>query len=256
MTARPGTARAVADVAEGIVLARVELAVSPERVFRALTTEELATWWGADDRYRTTRFAIEPRPGGHWLTEGVGADGTKFRVEGEVLQIDPPRRLVQTWRPSWNEGAPTTVAYSLAPIDRGTRVTLRHTGFVGRPQACEAHGQGWERVLGWLEAHLSPVGEGPVFLCRLLPPRPTFMQDMTADERAIMQAHSRYWHGKLGEGVAVAFGPVADPAGGWGLGIVQVRDEAQLTAIQAADPAIESGRGFRYQTLPMMRLVR
>jgi uncharacterized protein YciI len=80
------------------------------------------------------------------------------------------------------------------------------------------------------------------------------MHDMTAEERAIMQAHGRYWQGKLAEGVAIAFGPVADPAGGWGLGILEVRDEAQLAALQAADPAIESGRGFSYQTLPMLRL--
>jgi uncharacterized protein YndB with AHSA1/START domain len=254
MTARSKTARAVADVAEGVVFARVDIAVPPERVFRALTTAELTKWWGADDVYRTTRFALDPRPGGHWRTDGVGADGTSFHVEGEVLEIDPPRRLVQTWQPSWDEGAPTTITYSLEPIDGGTRLTIRHSGFAGRPQSCEGHGQGWERVLGWLQAYLAPASEGRVFLCRLLPPRSTFMHDMTAEERAIMQAHGRYWQGKLAEGVAIAFGPVADPAGGWGLGILEVRDEAQLAALQAADPAIESGRGFSYQTLPMLRL--
>jgi uncharacterized protein YndB with AHSA1/START domain len=256
MTATRRTARAVADPAQGTVLARVEIAAPPDRVFRALTTDELTKWWGADGVYRTTKFAMDAHPGGQWRVDGVGADGTSFHVEGALLEIDPPRRLVQTWKPSWGEGAATTLTYSLEPIDGGTRVTVRHTGFDGRPELCEGHGQGWERVLGWLAAYLSPAGDGRAFVCRLLPPRATFMQDMSSDERAVMQAHGRYWQGKLAEGVAIAFGPVADPSGGWGLGIVEVRDEAELEAFQAADPAIESGRGFRYESLPMVRLVR
>jgi uncharacterized protein YndB with AHSA1/START domain len=36
--------RAVADVTNGMLLAMVEIAASPERVFQALTTGELANW--------------------------------------------------------------------------------------------------------------------------------------------------------------------------------------------------------------------
>ncbi|HSN25905.1 MAG TPA: SRPBCC domain-containing protein, partial [Kofleriaceae bacterium] len=122
-------ATSVADVTEGIVLARVEIAVPPERVFKALTTEELTAWWGADDMYRTTKFTIDLRPGGAWRTEGRGADGSDFHVEGEVLEVDPPRRLVQTWKPSWEPGAATTIVYTLDAIEGGTRVTVRHSGF-------------------------------------------------------------------------------------------------------------------------------
>ena len=90
------TAKAVAEVGEGVVLARVEIAMPPERVFRALTSEDLTKWWCADGVYRTTNFTMDPRPGGQWSTDGVGADGSKFHVAGEVLEIDPLRRLVQT----------------------------------------------------------------------------------------------------------------------------------------------------------------
>jgi uncharacterized protein YndB with AHSA1/START domain len=121
MTINPKTARAVADLAEGVVLARVDVAAPPDRVFRALTTEELTKWWGADGLYRTTKFAIDPRPGGQWRVDGVGADGTSFHVEGEVLEIDAPRRLVQTWKPTWGDGTATTLTYVLEPIDGGTR---------------------------------------------------------------------------------------------------------------------------------------
>ncbi|HWU89662.1 MAG TPA: SRPBCC domain-containing protein [Kofleriaceae bacterium] len=256
MTGRgKAAARAIADIGEGVVLARIEIAAPPERVFRALTTDELTTWWGSAELYRTTKLTIDLRPGGAWRTEGVGSDGSAFHVAGEVLELDPPRRLVQTWQPSWEDGPPTMIAYSLDPIEGGTRVTLRHTGFAGRAASCEDHAQGWERVLGWLGGHLAAPAQPRYFMCRLLPPRPSFMQDMTADERAIMQAHASYWRDQLAAGVAIAFGPVVDPSGGWGLGILAVHDEAALQAFQAGDPAIQAGRGFRYEALPMARVV-
>jgi len=54
------------------------------------------------------------------------------------------------------------------------------------------------------------------FVCRLLPPRPTFLADMTDEERALMQAHGLYWRERMAEGKVIVFGPVADPKGPWG----------------------------------------
>lgn len=45
----------------------------------------------------------------------------------------------------------------------------------------------------------------------LNPPRPTFMQDMTNEERDIMQKHIGYWNNLMSEGKVLAFGPVLDP---------------------------------------------
>jgi len=245
-------ATSVADVTEGVVLARVEIAVPPERVFKALTTEELTKWWGADDMYRTTKFAIDLRPGGTWRTEGRGADGSDFHVEGEVLEVDPPRRLVQTWKPSWAPGPATKIVYTLDAIDGGTRVTVRHTGFTSA-ESCEGHSDGWMRVLGWLWGHFS--GEERFFLLRLIAPRPTFAQDMNADERALMQEHGKYLASRLAAGAVLAFGPVPDPAGAWGMGLVRAKDEAEARALTTEDPVITSNRGFRYEILPIARLV-
>ncbi len=93
------------------------------------------------------------------------------------------------------------------------------------------------------------------YLLRLIPPRPTFAQDMTDDERAVMQRHVEYWRGKLAERVVIAFGPVADPAGAWGLGLVLARDEAEVAAFEAADPAVRGAIGMRYEHVPMANLV-
>jgi alkylation response protein AidB-like acyl-CoA dehydrogenase len=91
------------------------------------------------------------------------------------------------------------------------------------------------------------------FFCRLLPPRPSFAADMTSAERELMQRHAAYWRELLAQGKAIAFGPVADPKGAWGLGLLAVRDEHELRELQANDPAL--ALGMRYDNLPMPALV-
>jgi uncharacterized protein YciI len=93
------------------------------------------------------------------------------------------------------------------------------------------------------------------FVVRLLPPRPTFLADMTDEERALMQAHAVYWRERMTEGKVIVFGPVADPKGPWGLGIVRVSSAAELEAFKDGDPVIKAGSGFRYESLPMLRAV-
>lgn len=249
-------ARAIADVSSGTILATVDIAVPPERVFHALVaSSEVLRWWGSDEVYRTTKWTFDDRVGGHWRADGVGADGVAFHVEGDVLELDPPRRLVQTWRPSWDEGEATTLTYRLEPIEGGTKLTLRHDGFGTREAACRDHALGWELVLGWLIAHVAPAPADSYFFMRLLAPRPTFAFDMNADEAAVMQAHSGYWREQLAAGMVVAFGPVADPKGPWGLGIVRAPDEAAVRAFQERDPALQSGLGFTYELMPMLAAV-
>jgi len=80
------------------------------------------------------------------------------------------------------------------------------------------------------------------------------MQDMTPDERALMQEHGLYWRGKLAEGIAIAFGPVLDPKGPWGLGLLKAKDEAEIRAFESADPA-KTKLGMHYEILPMFTLV-
>jgi hypothetical protein len=68
-------------------------------------------------------------------------------------------------------------------------------------------------------------------------PRPSFHLDMTSDERAAMQRHVAYWSQKAAEGIAVVFGPVADPKGMWGMGVYRVDDIEQMQRMLDADPA-------------------
>ncbi|MDQ6702087.1 MAG: SRPBCC domain-containing protein [Pseudomonadota bacterium] len=181
----------------------------------------MVRWWGSDEAYRWTGWTTDVRVGGRWRAEGRGCDGQPLAVEGEFLEVDPPHKLVQTWKPNRLEGQVTTLTYRLEATAEGTRLIVRHEGFAGQPDACRLHGDGWVRVLGWLERHILPEPGGEasrVFLCRLLPPRPTFAQDMTAEEAAVMREHAAYWGKHLHKGTAIVFGQVADPKGAWGNG--------------------------------------
>ena len=87
------------------------------------------------------------------------------------------------------------------------------------------------------------------YLYKLIPPRPSFPLDMTEAERAVMTEHVAYWTRQRDAGHAVAFGPVADPAGSWGVAIGEVGDREQAERLRAADPAVQAG--MTVEILPM-----
>ena len=93
------------------------------------------------------------------------------------------------------------------------------------------------------------------FLFRLNSPRPAFSRDMTPAERTILEAHVASWMALAQQGTALVFGPVADPSGPWGLGIVEAPDRAAAQAIADADPAITAGIGFSFDIFPMPRAI-
>ena len=86
------------------------------------------------------------------------------------------------------------------------------------------------------------------FFLRLVPPRTTFSQDMTAGERQVMMQHVGYWTDLMHQGVAVVFGPVMDPSGTYGVGIVQAESDEHLRSLIDGDPAKTINR---YEYWPM-----
>lgn len=90
------------------------------------------------------------------------------------------------------------------------------------------------------------------FALKLVPCRPTFSQDMTPEERAIMQQHVAYWKGWMDKGFVLVYGPVIDPKGVYGLGVVGVETEEQVNELIANDPASQINT---YEVYPMMAVV-
>jgi uncharacterized protein YndB with AHSA1/START domain len=122
------TAEALADQANGQILAHVEIAASPERVFQALASKEVCDWWVRPGVFNTVEWSGDVRIGGRYRATGT-ARGEAYAIEGQFLEIDPPRKLVMTWHRVGTPGEPTVITYTLEKLDGGTRLSLRHTGF-------------------------------------------------------------------------------------------------------------------------------
>ena len=137
-----GGLRAVADFTGGCVLVTVEIAAPLERVFRALASREIVDWWVRPGVFDTREWTGEVRVGGRWQATGV-ARGQPYTLEGEFLEVDPPRKLVHTWHLVGAPGKPTTVTFLLEESTAGTRVTLRHSGFP-RDESGANVSAGWE----------------------------------------------------------------------------------------------------------------
>lgn len=90
------------------------------------------------------------------------------------------------------------------------------------------------------------------YALKLLPCRPTFAQDMTEAERAIMQQHQVYWRGLMGEGKVVVLGPVLGPAAVYGLGVIRAADTAEVDGFIERDPAIVINQYEYHQILAVL----
>jgi uncharacterized protein YndB with AHSA1/START domain len=98
------------------VIAEVFIAAPPARVFQAISDpSQMPLWWGQKGMYRVTNSNLDVKIGGKWRSEGVGEDGKTFYVEGEYLEVDPPRRLVHTWTGSYSGPLKTRVQWDLEP---------------------------------------------------------------------------------------------------------------------------------------------
>lgn len=93
------------------------------------------------------------------------------------------------------------------------------------------------------------------YLLKLIPPRPTFPAEASTAEMEAMGRHADYIRHQIDLGIVFAAGPVMDPAGTWGVAIVEAEDDAALRKLCDDDPVIRAGLGFRWDVLPMASLL-
>jgi uncharacterized protein YndB with AHSA1/START domain len=150
--------RAVADGKGGLIIAIADVAGSPERVFRALTTSEIESWWAMPGVYRQRDWQADLRVCGQWSVAVDLAAGGTVHANGEFCEIDFPHQRIMTRK---FDGHPflgqreTTITYRFEPSPHGTLVTVRDEGFIGRREAAYGNAEIWEKVLGWLDEYLS-----------------------------------------------------------------------------------------------------
>jgi uncharacterized protein YndB with AHSA1/START domain len=109
---------------------RVYIKATPEAIWDAITKPDWTQRYG----YRGIA-EYDLRPGGKYLArapEEMQSMGMpEVVVDGEVIEADPPRKLVQTWRALWDEEiaaeGPTRVTFDIEEDDGGvTRLTVTH----------------------------------------------------------------------------------------------------------------------------------
>ncbi len=71
---------------------------------------------------------------------------------------------------------------------------------------------------------------------------------MTADEREIMMQHAAYWRELMNRKIVLVFGPVMDPAGVFGMGVIEADDEPTVKSLLDKDPAVVLNH---YEIYPM-----
>ena len=161
------------------VVAEIDIAAPPARVFAALTDAgQLAAWWGKEPSVHLSLFEMDARPGGRWRYRAAPArsvsDGhvgdqlrrngaEEFEAHGEVLEYDPPSLLVWSWIANWHEQPThqTIVRWELTPTPTGTRVRVIHSGLASEDTARKDYGKGWVGVLRLLDGHVAMPLEGP-----------------------------------------------------------------------------------------------
>jgi uncharacterized protein YndB with AHSA1/START domain len=87
-------------------------------------------------------------------------DGT-LDIDGEVLESDPPRKLVHSFSTRWeaNDDPPTTVTWEITPMGGETcLLSVAHTGFTSENATFESVKGGWPMILSGLKT-LVETGE-------------------------------------------------------------------------------------------------
>jgi uncharacterized protein YndB with AHSA1/START domain len=143
---------------------RVFIKAPPEAIWEAITNPEWTARYGynALNRY-------ELRPGGSFSAKAspeLQAVGMPEEVvDGQVIEADPPHRLVHTWRFLWSEEiaaeGPTQVAFDIKELGNGVcSLTVTHE-LENAPETAamlageaEGAGGGWAYVLSDLKSLL------------------------------------------------------------------------------------------------------
>jgi uncharacterized protein YndB with AHSA1/START domain len=109
---------------------RVYINATPEAIWEAITSPEWTQKYGY---HGIAEYDL--RPGGKYRVlapkEMQAMGMPEALLDGEVIEADPPRKLVQTWHALWDEGVaaekPTRVTFDIEEDDGGiTRLTVTH----------------------------------------------------------------------------------------------------------------------------------
>lgn len=107
------------------IVRTVVVRCAPPRAFD-VWTNGIASWWPLETHSlhgaEASTAVFETGAGGRIFE--TGPDGEK--IWGEVVEWDPPQRVVYTWSPGREPARSTTVEVTFAPHEHGTLVRVEH----------------------------------------------------------------------------------------------------------------------------------
>jgi uncharacterized protein YndB with AHSA1/START domain len=93
-----------------------------QNVWLAITDRRVLALWLMENDF-------EPRLGARFtLRRADPMPGWRGRVECEVIELEPPTRMVWSWSDGAREEVTSRVIFELQEEGTGTRLTLRHIG--------------------------------------------------------------------------------------------------------------------------------
>lgn len=123
---------------------------TPQKIFAALTTPEFTR------QYWRHELLSDWKKGSSWTSVPVD-DKPTDNVGGEILESDPPRRLVYSWSRQSDAQDPANVsrvAFDIEQIEGMTRLTVTHDRLTAGSYMDSRIRQGWPRVLASLKSLL------------------------------------------------------------------------------------------------------
>ena len=127
----------------------IYIRTTPERLWEAITDSETRAKYQFGMRVKS-----DWTPGSRFEMSHPGAPG--LLGEGENLEIDPPRRLVQRMTALWGEDVkaegPTRVTWEIEPVGDSCRLTVTHDEL--REDANSQLYGGWPMILSGLKTWL------------------------------------------------------------------------------------------------------
>jgi uncharacterized protein YndB with AHSA1/START domain len=140
-------------MASGIALvARRRIKASANRVFAAWTQpDQLRAWWGP--RPVTCEDAsVDLRAGGPYRIVHRLPDGSRLTIRGEFRVVEPPRKLVYTWRMDDGSGEASLVTVRFESVGDETDVVVVHEE-IPNESVRDSHERGWYGCLEGLGRH-------------------------------------------------------------------------------------------------------
>jgi uncharacterized protein YndB with AHSA1/START domain len=127
---------------------------SVERVFKAWTdANQLGQWFAPTDDY-TTKASVDLQVGHEYRIAITHKGGNVHTIIGTYRLIDPPRKLVYTWRWEGGPAADTLVTVDFNPHGDSTEVTITHEQFTNTEDR-DKHNEGWNGCLNRLQRTLT-----------------------------------------------------------------------------------------------------